>query len=216
MKSLHAMAMLLVSVTVVAVPLAGMPFLSASPVALQTESCASMSWEALTRQPTRHIGARVRVVGQFQAQVEQWNSYLTRFTPQAHSAWQFWTDEQHLWLRAEYEAPRMRVFAPKEGRLARELAQLGMQQRVELELIVRECFLELPWAEVVGVRPLEESVSEASAFHAARAIELGRTGAWKLALSELDSALVADLPAHSRTALESLQAQWREQVPNPR
>jgi hypothetical protein len=38
----------------------------------------------------------------------------------------------------------------------------------------------------------------------------------KLALSELESALVAGLPAHSRVALESLQAQWREQLPSPR
>ena len=226
MKSLHVMAMLLVCVPLVGMPLAGMPlidmplagmpFSGASLGSLSAESRDPMPWEALTRQPTRHIGARVRGVGQFQARVEQWNPYLTRFTQQTHSAWQFWTDEQHLWLRAEYEAPRMRVFALKDGRIARELAQLGIQRRVELELVVRECFLELPWAEVVAVRPLEESVSEASAFHAARAIELERTGALKLALSELESALVAGLPAHSRVALESLQAQWREQLPSPR
>jgi len=195
MKHLRLFALLLVCV-----PLASKPAVETPP----------MEWEALTRQPTRQLGTRVRVVGQWNGRVEQWNSYLTRFSSATHNGWQLWSDAQALWLREEYEAPRMRVFSPKGSALSQELSRLAPQQRVELELVVRECFMELPWAEVVGLRVLEESVSEATAFHAARAIELERKGAVQLALSELGSAMVPGLPAHFRSLLEALEAQWRD------
>lgn len=172
----------------------------------------STSWETLTRQPTRQLGTRIRVVAQFQAGVTQWNPYLTRFNAVTHDGWQLWSDAQELWVRDEYEAPRVRVFSAKGGELSKRMAQLGSQQRVELELIVRECFLELPWAELVGMRVLDESVGEATVFHAARAIELERSGSLELALSELKSALVPGLPEHSRVALEALEVQWRARL----
>lgn len=204
MKALHTALGLLLCLSV------GLPLQS------RPQSASVVPWDQLVRQPTRHVGQSLRVIGQFQAAIPEWNCYLTRFTPSSHEAWQLWTDEQFLWLREEYEAPKMRVFTRSGSPQSEQLRALGPQARVELELLVRECFLELPWAEVQRVRVLEEFVGEGTAFHAARGMNCAASGSYQLALSEFDQALVAGLPSHARAALESLRAQAAELAKAPR
>jgi hypothetical protein len=171
-----------------------------------------VTWQDLCDRSGTWLGQTVRVQVQFSGRVETWNPYITRFGTRQFSAVQAWTDEQFPWIQAERDAPVVRVFTRRGGAgdWALESAKPGV--RFEMTLIVRETFLDLPWAEVVGILPLAERISEGTAIHAGKACELMRTSAFTLAESELQQAITDDLPAAARTELERLLALCRDAI----
>ncbi|MBK7876078.1 MAG: hypothetical protein IPJ77_10040 [Planctomycetes bacterium] len=167
------------------------------------------TWNELRADATRLLGRRVRFVVQLHAKVERWNTYLSRFGPRDFAAYQFWADEQFPWRVEDFEAPIVRLFARRETDAEEELARAPRYARFEVEGTLREVFLGEPWVEVETVRALPERLTEGTVIHGGRALSLVETGMWKLAESEVDIALQANLPRHAREELERLRDDCR-------
>jgi len=164
-----------------------------------------VSWKELVDHPARYLGKTITLHAQFHSRVESWSAYLTRFGSHDFAAYQFWSDEQLPWIRAEYDQPHVRLFA-RHGQPG-EWAFTGAQAytRYELRVRVRELFLDLPWAEIEDATPTVQEISEGTNIHAARGIDLLERGSPALARTEFEHALEGLLPAHARTELERLR-----------
>lgn len=200
--------------------LASAPILCAHPLAIDgrepgTELPAQLpltTWSELSQHPGRYANKRLRLVLQFQSRVATWNPYLTRFGTRDFNAFQFWGDEQRLWNLSEYQAVPVRLFARKRSTPDWLLESAKPYVRFEVEIIVREVFLDQAWAEIESAVRLPEQVSEGTLIHAARATELMQNRSWKLAENELEQALVGGLPAEARLALETLRDDCRRMI----
>jgi hypothetical protein len=172
----------------------------------EAEKPPLVSWQELVDHPSRYLGKTVTLHAQFHSRVASWSAYLTRFGAHDFAAFQFWSDEQFPWIEAEYQQPRVRLFA-RHGQPG-EWALAGAQPyaRYELCVRVRELFLDLPWAEIEGATPTLEEISEGTNIHAARGIDLAQKGSFALAETEFEHALEGLLPAHARAELERLRA----------
>jgi hypothetical protein len=137
------------------------------------------TWRDLIDHPGRHVNKRLRLVLQFQSRVPTWNPYLTRFGPRDFDAYQFWGDEQRLWDVEEFHTAPVRLFARKRNVPDWTLEKAQAYARFEVEIVVREVFLDQPWAEIESALPLDEHVSEGTLIHASRAVELMQTKSWK-------------------------------------
>jgi hypothetical protein len=164
-----------------------------------------VSWQELVDHPSRYLGKTVTLHAQFHSRVENWSAYLTRFGAREYNALQFWSDEQFPWVHAEYDAPRVRLFA-RHGQPG-EWALTGAKtyMRYELRVRVRELFLDLPWAEIESAIPTVEEISEGTNIHAARGIDLATKGSFVMAKTEFEHALEGLLPDHARAELERLR-----------
>lgn len=180
---------------------------NAAPLAAEARS-----WREIESDASRLLGRRVRFVVQLQGAVERWHAYRSRFGPRTHTAIQGWADEQFLWLRDEFDAPRVRVFARTGSPEAARLAAAPKYTRFEVEGTVRELFLAEPWIEVDHVELLLEHVTDGDLIHASRAVELIERDAWRYALAELDQAAGGNLPQHAEREIERLRAGCRAAV----
>src|SRR5262245_61217208 len=170
------------------------------------------TWTDLCDRPVEWLGRTARIPVQWSGRVETWNPYLTRFGAREFAAIQGWTDEQFPWIRDEYDAPAVRVFFRRGGACDWALEGAKRGARYELTVVVREMFLDLPWAEVVEVRPLAERISEGTAIHAGKARELMIARNYVLAQSELEQAITDDLPAVARKELEHMLGLCRDAI----
>ncbi len=177
----------------------------------ETQPPPLVAWQELVDHPSRYLGKTITLHAQFQARVEHWSAYLTRFGSSEFSAWQFWSDEQFPWVQAEYEQPRVRLFTRHGQPGEWALAGAKTYMRYELRVKVRELFLDLPWAEIEAATPTVEEISEGTNIHAARGIDLAGKGSLVLARTEFEHALEGLLPAHARAELERL----RDACPQP-
>ena len=184
--------------------------LAPAPVQVVAPDLPAVTWQDLCDRPSRWLGKSVRLRIQFQAPVERWNPYLTRFGTQRFAAVQAWADEQLPWIRAEYEAPLVRLFAARGESCAWAFETARAGDRFEVTVVVRQVFLALPWAEVLEVLPLPERIGEGTVIHAGKAQELMNRGAWKLAELEIDQAVTEALPPHARAELERMRAECRD------
>lgn len=167
------------------------------------------TWNELRADATRLLGRRVRFVVQLHARVERWNTYLSRFGPHDFAAFQFWADEQFPWRVEDFDAPIVRLFVRRDTDVEAELARGTRYARFEIEGTLREVFLGEPWVEVESARALTERVTEGTVIHGGRALSLVESGMWKLAESEVDIALQANLPRAAREELERLRDDCR-------
>jgi hypothetical protein len=167
------------------------------------------TWRDLVDHPGRHVNKRLRLVLQFRTRVPTWSPYLTRFGTRDFVAYQFWGDEQRLWQIEEFQCAPVRLFARKQSLADWTLEKTQMYARFEVEISVREIFLDQPWAEIESVTPLDEHVSEGTLIHASRAIELMQSKSWKLAENEFDQALAGLLPPDAKRELENMRDECR-------
>ena len=170
------------------------------------------SWREIETDASRLLGRRVRFIAQLRGSVEHWNAYRSRFGPRTHVAIQGWADEQFLWLRDEFDAPRVRVFARRGSPEASRLAHAPRYARFAIEGTVRELFLSEPWIEVENIELLTEHVTDGDLIHASHGIEFLEREAWTFALSELDQAAGGNLPLHAARELERLRVECRANV----
>ena len=154
--------------------------------------------------PSRALGVPFRVHATVRAVGGAWEPYFTRFDPNAWRRVELWSDDAHLWRRADFEDPLPHAFVRAGSALDRRLASCAPYDRVVVEGVVREVCAGEPWIELWSVRPAAPGPTEAAVFHAVRALELDAKGLGPLARSELEKALAAPLPAHQREALEVL------------
>lgn len=164
-----------------------------------------VSWSELAQHPCQWLGRRVRIRMQVQARMADWNPYLTRFGTGQFQAIQGWADEQYPWIESEFDTPQVRVFARRDARADRELRDVKSYSRFEMRGVVREVFLDLPWIEIDDARSMTDAISEATVIHAARAIELMKQNAWRLADLELEQALGGPLPDPAMIELQRLR-----------
>ncbi|MFN0008739.1 MAG: hypothetical protein ACKVXR_12625 [Planctomycetota bacterium] len=171
-----------------------------------------VAWKELSDRPIQWLGQTVRLQLQFSNRVAAWNPYMTRFGPGQFTAFQAWTDDQFPWIKAEYDAPAVRVFSRigSASDWALEAAKPGA--RFEMTVIVRETFLDLPWVEIIGILPLPERISEGASIHAGKACELMQARSFTLAQSELEQSITDDLPPPARAELERLLALCRDAI----
>jgi hypothetical protein len=171
-----------------------------------------VSWKTLSDHPGDWLGKTVRLRVQLQGRVETWNPYLTRFGSRQFAAVQAWADEQYPWIKAEYDAPAVRVFLRRGEACDWALEKIEPNARFEMTGIVRETFLDLPWIELQEVLPLPERITEGTLIHAGKAQQLIQERAYARAESELDQAITDDLPPLARTELERLRTLCRQAV----
>jgi hypothetical protein len=174
---------------------------------------APVPWSEIAKHPSRYVGRDVRVRVQMSARVASWNPYITRFGTSQFSAFDAWSDEQLPWLKSDFDAPAVRVFARRGGACEWALEKLKTYDRFELLVSVREIFLERPWAEIVEVLPLSERLTEGTVIHAGRACGLMHAGTWTLAENEIAQALNGALPPAARGALLRLREECRRASP---
>jgi hypothetical protein len=169
-----------------------------------------ITWRELTDHPGRYTNKRARIVLQLQARVPTWNPYLTRFGTRDFKAFQFWGDEQRLWVLGDFQTPAVRLFARRESLAGSMLESSQPYARFELTIVVRDVFLDQPWAEIESAFSLPERVSEGTLIHASRATEFIESKSWKLAENELDQALIGALPEEAKRELERLREECLE------
>lgn len=163
-------------------------------------TCSDLAAEAV-----EHVGEPVAVQLQFHSLVESWNPFLTRFGTGQFVALQAWTDEQLPWVREDYDNPAVRFYVRRGGELETFVRGLARHDRVRATCVVREIFAGRLWAEVVDAERLDESIPEGTVLHVLRALDLMERGAWELADSELDRALLAPVPAHAWDEISAIR-----------
>jgi hypothetical protein len=161
------------------------------------------AWSEILLKPEAFLGRTVRLVVQFHSLEERWNPYVTRFGPSEYVALTGWTDEQRPWIRAEYDAPAVHLFVPRDGALGRLVQELEIHERIEVICVAEELFAGRPWVAAVGITKLAEYVPEGTILHAIRAVEFIEEELFELAAGELGRALDAPVPEHVRAELEA-------------
>lgn len=159
---------------------------------------------ALVDKPDLRLGETVNATVQFHGELEEWNPFLTRFDPSAYRGLTLWADEQWLWLKDDFDAPRAIVFARRGTHAEAVLSGAKRHDRLELDLVVRELHAGRAWIEVTGARWTEQQTPEGTVLHAIRALDMIEREGWALAVSELERALKPNLPSHVRLELAEI------------
>jgi hypothetical protein len=166
----------------------------------------------LSQRPELRLGEAQRVVAQVCRETDDWSAFLTRFDPAAFRAFEFWADEQFLWIKEEFDAPQARLFARRGSLAAAALAAANSNDRLELEVVVREMHAGRAWIEVTQARWTEEQTPAGTLLHAIRALELMERDGWVLASSQFDRALAPNLPPLVRAELTRLKAECAAEI----
>jgi hypothetical protein len=163
---------------------------------------------SLRRAPSHAVELPFRVTVTVHRVGAEWNAYLTRFVPESHLRLEVWSDDQFPWRSQDFAASAPYVFVPRGTPLEPTAAALAPYDRVVVEGFVRQVFAGEPWIELSAIEPADVSLTEATVFHAARAIDLASRGLEDLACNELDHALAAPMPQRHRDELERLRADY--------
>ena len=185
---------------------------AAQPVAPVAPAAPRTTSELWLTTPERLLGRTCRLTVQLHSLVEDWNPYLTRFTPAEYVALVGWADEQLPWLRGDYEHPAIVAFLPRGGELEALARGLKKHDRLDIDLRTDELLLGRAWAAITALERLEEFIPEGSILHAIEASTLIRNEAYKMAADELGRALAAPLPAGPRGRLQELLEWCQERI----
>jgi hypothetical protein len=165
---------------------------------------SAVSLAELREHPSLWLGRRVSFVLQVQRTEESWNPCLSRFGPGQWLSVRGWADEEFVWDEHVYADPATRIFVRRGSHAAELVLRTPAYSRVAVTGRVREVFLDEPWIEIEALEPLVEEVGEGTILHVGRALELLASGQFELALSQLERAKAAPLPAHARAEIERL------------
>jgi hypothetical protein len=148
-------------------------------------------------------GQVVEFTLQFDAPLESWHSWLTRFDERRYMGFSAWGDEQLLWKQAAFDSPARRLFARRGS--AAELALRGAPpyRRFGVTAVVRNVFESQPWIEILSAEPLARSIGQGTLVHAGRALDLEAEGHDAAAAEQYERALAAPMPAVMQQALEA-------------
>ena len=166
----------------------------------------------LAQAPNLYVGREVRLRLQFRALDFDWDPLLSRFGPSEYLAIGAWSDEQRLWLRADYEAPQARVFIDRLDPQAGLFLRAEPHMRFEATCVLREFLAGDIYVELTKVRYLPEYVPEGSQLHAIRAHAFMRSGSWDLAHGQFERALTAPVPERVRAEFERDAAECARQA----
>jgi len=179
-------------------------FLTPIPLAAEAPSLPVVSWEECTARPDLALGELRQMVVQYAAPIDEWEPYLTRYSPEAYLSLRAWSDSQQLWNRADYDAPAARLFVRRGTMAARLVQDLQPHDRIVVACVVHDQFLGRPWVEIISARRMHEYVPEGSVLHAVNGLEFLTEGVFDLARDQFARAMEAPLPVHARNALARL------------
>ena len=164
---------------------------------------------AVVRRPWTWQGQPLRFEVVLDAADVPFQPWLSSFGPRDWSALSAWSDDADLWNADVHAAPFARLFIDRDAPDLGALRHAHRYERFRCWGVVREIHLGQPWIEVVRAEPLLEDVPSGAVLHASRAVELWSQGQRQLAVSELERAQLAPLPATHAQRLANLEDQWR-------
>lgn len=153
--------------------------------------------------PVAWRGKSVEFTLQYEAPLESWNPWLTRFSEDKYTGFSAWGDELQLWKAADFEQTQVRLFAAKGSAAARALEGAPAYRRFAVTAVARSVFNGHVWIEITSAKALPRSIGAGALVHAGRAIELAEKGHKAAAVEQYERALAAPLPTHMRKALEA-------------
>lgn len=156
----------------------------------------------LHAKPAAWLGRRVRVVVQLDALVDDWNPWMSRFTPRCYTQIAGWPDEHFTWNERVFQNPVRGLFLRRGAAFEAALREAKRFARLEVHGTVKEMQLGVPAIQVDALRVLDTHVGEGTLLHVDRAFSLLEQGRIELALDQLERAKAAPLPAHARAELE--------------
>lgn len=168
--------------------------------------------DRLLARPSEHVGETVLTTCTFAGWRGSWNPFLTRFGPGEFRAFEAFTEAQFPWVPPDHEGPALLLFVRRGGAVDWALEEVRRYTHLELTLAVRSAFAGRLWAEVIGARPLPDSLDEGGVLHAARAIEAMGEARWRRAREELERVLAGPVPPAARAELERLLAICEDRI----
>ncbi|MEZ6014841.1 MAG: hypothetical protein R3F49_07000 [Planctomycetota bacterium] len=172
---------------------------------------------ALVAAPERWLGETLETIVQVRgAAPGAWEGYMSGLSPATHVALDVWADSQLLWDPLEYAAPLGRLYVRPEALLVSACASAfraldapvtwAPHTRLAVRVRVAAFTAGRGWLEVLDARPTAEQVPEGTVMHAIRGLQLLNEGAYGLAASELEKALLPPLPGHAKAPLAAAHA----------
>jgi len=180
-----------------------------------------VAFEELAAAPELWLGSTVETIVQVRGAVsEPWEGFLSGLSPRTHIALEVWGDRQQLWEAEAYAATLGRLHIPAPVFFVTALgAALAPREasnpwrkhtRLRVQVHVEAYTAGRGWLTVVRAEPTAEQVPEGTVLHAIRGLALEVEGAYSLAASELEKALLAPLPDHQRAPLFAALERVRE------
>lgn len=190
-----------------ALPVTGLE--SAVSMAAHRSAVVEAELSQVVRRPWTWQGQALRFEIVLDAADVPFQPWLSSFGPRHWSALSVWSDDAELWNADVHAAPFARLFIDRDAADLGALRHAHRYERFRCWGVVREIHLGQPWIEVVRAEPLLEDVPSGAVLHASRAVELWSQGQRQLAVSEIERAQLAPLPANHALRLSGLEAQWR-------
>jgi tetratricopeptide (TPR) repeat protein len=150
------------------------------------------------KSPDAYRGVWIRLTVQYASLGKISNPFFTQFEPSKFANFYAWADEQAIWKKAQYEDLFGLFFVDKQTKIAAQVYNLKVFQRLEIVGVVRNVFQGKPWIEVTQMNPLQKRVNTATLSHVYRAETHMKKRQWKRAISELSLAPGKALPDHVR------------------
>ncbi len=157
--------------------------------------------EALQQNPDSYLGNCFQLTVTLDEEREIENPYFTRFHADRFVCFAVRGASKPLWENEVYFNESRQFFLAKDSRYLSSLRGAKKHERVKLTVIVRDCFRNLPWIEIIGANLTGEWTPEGSLIAVARGRKLYKENQFSLAAEELQKALVDPLPLDQKTAL---------------
>lgn len=157
----------------------------------------------INENPVAWRGVPVELVIQFQAPLESWRPWLTRFDERRYKGYSAWGDEQLLWKPRDFASPAMRLFARRGSQAEKAFVNAPLYRRFRITAVVRNIFESTPWIEILEAELLDRSIGQGTLIHAGRALVHKKEGRHAAAIEQYGRALAAPMPSAMKAALES-------------
>lgn len=148
----------------------------------------------IRKKPDSYRGLSVDTEIQFHELRKSSNPFFTRFTDDNYACFSAWGGEQALWHKEEYQNEFLFLFVDRTSLCFRALLECSAYQRLHVKAVVRDIFRGIPYIEVTSIEMIDDSVTEATISHAAKAKKAADAGDTATALAEYERAMRGKLP----------------------
>lgn len=151
--------------------------------------------------PDAYRGIPVELEIQFHETRKGGNPFFTRFTDDNYLCFSAWGAEQPLWHKEEYQKDFGFLFVDRNSALFRTLLEAKLYSRLKITAQARDIFRGIPYVEVIKAEILDNSISEATIMHGAKAQKLAQQGDTAGSISEFERALRGDMTPLAKAQL---------------
>jgi tetratricopeptide (TPR) repeat protein len=143
--------------------------------------------------PEAYRALPVQIEIQFHEPRKMGNPFFTRFTEDNYYCFAAWGVEQALWDREEYQKDFPFLFVDRKSVVCRTFVDAKIYDRLRVKAVVRDVFRGIPYVEVTEADVLDDSITEATILHGAKAKKLAKEGDTAGALAEFERAMRGSL-----------------------